>query len=323
MSEPGGDANGRDPRAPGRRSAPPAVSSPTLPMVETEFARTVERLRETRPTLLVLAGPLLGARLALTGAPTVFGRAADCDVTIPDEGVSLRHLEIALAPDGRFVVRDLGSTNGTRVNGERLAGERRLEPGDRLLVGHTPLRFLLYTPAEDDLLDDLEARALQDPLTGLFNRRYFEQRLAQELQFAIRHGATLTLALLDVDHFKVVNDGWGHPVGDRLLLELGSYLRGCVRVEDVVSRHGGEEFSILMRQTDEAGARATAERLRTGVEGFPFVQLGNRIPLTVSIGLAVVRGRKGLLGARLVAAADEQLCRAKQEGRNRVCCVTV
>jgi diguanylate cyclase (GGDEF)-like protein len=294
-----------------------------MPLVDTEFARTVERLRETRPTLLVLAGPVLGARLALSGAPTVFGRAPECDVTLPDEGISSRHFEIRLGADGRFVVRDLGSTNGTLVNGERIAGERRLEPGDRLLAGRTPLRFLLYTPVEDELLNELEARALQDPLTGLFNRRYFEQRVVQELQFANRHATTLALAILDIDHFKAVNDGWGHPVGDRLLLELGSYLRGCVRTEDVVVRHGGEEFSILMREADEAGARATAERLRAGIEAFPFVQSGNRIPITVSIGVAVARGRKGLLAAQLVEAADLQLYRAKREGRNRVCCTAL
>lgn len=315
----------RDPGAgaPRPSSEGPAESSRTLPIVDTEFARTVERLRETRPTLLVLAGPVLGARLALSGAPTVFGRSPECDVTLPDEGISSRHFEIRLGPDGRFVVRDLGSTNGTLINGERISGERRLEPGDRLLVGHTPMRFLLYTPAEDDLLDEMEARALQDPLTGLFNRRYFEQRLVQELQFANRHAAMLALAILDIDHFKAVNDGWGHPVGDRLLLEVGSYLRGCVRAEDVVARHGGEEFSILMRETDEAGARATAERLRAGIEAFPFAQSGNRIPITVSIGVAVVRGRKGLLAAQLVEAADVQLYRAKHEGRNRVSCVSV
>ncbi|MBN1772874.1 MAG: GGDEF domain-containing protein [Deltaproteobacteria bacterium] len=323
MSGGGKSSDDRDVRGARPASDPPSASSGTLPMVDTEFARTVERLRETRPTLLVLAGPILGARLALSGAPTVFGRASDCDVTLPDEGISSRHFEVLLGPDGRFLVRDLGSMNGTLVNGQRISGERRLEPGDRLLVGHTPMRFLLYTPVEDDLLDDLEARALQDPLTGLYNRRYFEQRLAQELQFAIRHEATLTLALLDIDHFKNVNDGWGHPVGDRLLLEVGSYLRGCVRTEDVVVRHGGEEFSILMRETGEAGARTTAERLREGIEAFPFAQLGNRIPITVSIGLAVARGRKGLLAEQLVEAADAQLQRAKQEGRNRVCCIAV
>jgi diguanylate cyclase (GGDEF)-like protein len=324
MPEAGGDSSGRDDPKPLRTSERPLSSSPTMPMVDTEFARTVERLRETRPTLLVLAGPILGARLTLTGAPTVFGRSSECDVTIPDEGISARHFEIALGPSGKFMVRDLGSMNGTLVNGQRLAGaERPLEPGDQLLIGHTPMRFLMYTPAEDDLLNDLEARALQDPLTGLFNRRYFEQRLAQELQFANRHRTMLTLAILDIDHFKQVNDGWGHPVGDRLLLELASYLRGCVRTEDVVVRHGGEEFSILMRQTDETGARTTADRLRVGVEGFPFVQLGNRIPITISVGLAVAQGRKGLLGAQLVDAADQQLYRAKQEGRNRICWVTV
>ncbi|MBI5499847.1 MAG: GGDEF domain-containing protein [Deltaproteobacteria bacterium] len=302
-----------------RDSDRPLSTSPTVPMVDTSFAKAAERIRETRPTVIVLAGPIMGARIALTGAPTVFGRASGCDVTVPDEGVSQRHMEIVWGPDGDFELRDLGSLNGTLVNGERVGPEARpLCAGDRILIGHTPMRFMHYTAAEDDLLNDLELRALQDPLTGLFNRRYLEQRLDQEVTFAARHGSMLSLLLIDVDHFKAVNDGYGHPVGDHLLLELGSYLRGCVRTEDVVARHGGEEFSIILRQIDAEGARTLAERLRSGVEAFPFVHAGNRIPVTISIGIVTVRGRKGLKRTELLEAADKQLYVSKESGRNRV-----
>ena len=307
-----------------RSSQRPLSSSPTVPMVDTAFAKAADRIRETRPTVIVLAGPIMGARLPLTGAPMVFGRGSDCDVTVPDEGVSQRHMEIALDPDGNFELRDLGSLNGTLVNGERVGEEPRpLSAGDRILIGHTPMRFVCYTPAEDDLLNDLEMRAMQDPLTGLFNRRYLEQRLDQEVTFAARHGGVLSLLLIDVDHFKSVNDGYGHPVGDHLLLELGSYLRGCVRTEDVVARHGGEEFSIVLRQIDAEGALALAERLRSGVEAFPFVHAGNRIPVTISIGVATATGRKGLKRAELIEAADKQLYVSKDAGRNRVHATTI
>jgi two-component system cell cycle response regulator len=318
-SENGGGGGGA------RRPDRPLSSSPTVPMVRTSFAQAVERIRETKPTVIVLAGPIMGARIALTGAPMIFGRSSECDVPIPDEGVSHKHLEIALGAEGNFVLRDLGSLNGTLVNGERMTseGSHTLAPGDRVLIGHTPMRFLFYTPAEDDLLNDLELRSLQDPLTGLYNRRYLDQRLDQEVTFAIRHGTCLSLVLLDLDHFKAVNDGYGHPVGDRLLLELGSYLRGCVRTEDVVSRHGGEEFSLILRQIDAAGALTLAERLRSGVEAFPFVHEGNRIPVTVSIGVATVFGRKGLHRSELLDAADRELYRAKDEGRNRICSTTL
>jgi diguanylate cyclase (GGDEF)-like protein len=303
------------------KSERPVSSSPTVPMVDTSFAQAVERVRETRPTMMVLAGPIMGARIVLTGAPTVFGRSSDCDVSIPDDGVSQKHLEVALDPDGGFVLRDLDSLNGTLVNGEKMTkgGTRPLVPGDRILIGHTPMRFLLYTPAEDDLLNDLELRALQDPLTGLYNRRYMDQRLDQEVTFARRHGSCVSLLLLDLDHFKAVNDGYGHPVGDRLLLELGSYIRGCVRTEDVVSRHGGEEFSLILREIDLPGALVLAERLRSGIEAFPFVHSGNRIPVTISIGIATAVGVKDLTRAQLMDAADKELYRAKDEGRNRVC----
>jgi diguanylate cyclase (GGDEF)-like protein len=303
------------------KSERPVSSSPTVPMVDTSFAQAVDRVRETRPTMMVLAGPIMGARIVLTGAPMLFGRSSDCDVSIPDDGVSQKHLEVALNPDGGFILRDLESLNGTLVNGEKLpkGGTRPLVPGDRILIGHTPMRFLLYTPAEDDLLNDLELRALQDPLTGLYNRRYMDQRLDQEVTFARRHGSCVSLLLLDLDHFKAVNDGYGHPVGDRLLLELGSYIRGCVRTEDVVSRHGGEEFSLILREIDLPGALVLAERLRSGIEAFPFVHSGNRIPVTISIGVATAVGVKDLTRAQLMDAADKELYRAKDEGRNRVC----
>jgi diguanylate cyclase (GGDEF)-like protein len=303
------------------KSDRPVSSSPTVPMVDTSFAQAVERVRETRPTMMVLAGPIMGARIVLTGAPTIFGRSSDCDVSIPDDGVSQKHLEVALNPDGGFILRDLDSLNGTLVNGEKMpkGGTQPLVPGDRILIGHTPMRFLLYTPAEDDLLNDLELRALQDPLTGLYNRRYMDQRLDQEVTFARRHGSCVSLLLLDLDHFKAVNDGYGHPVGDRLLLELGSYIRGCVRTEDVVSRHGGEEFSLILREIDLPGALVLAERLRSGIEAFPFVHGGNRIPVTISIGVATAVGVKDLTRAQLMDAADKELYRAKDEGRNRVC----
>ncbi len=313
----------REDGAPKSEAPPrPLSSSPTMPMVDTSFVDAVERLKETRPTIIVLAGPIMGARIPLSGAPMIFGRSSDSDVPIPDEGISTRHVEIALRPDGKLWIKDLASLNGTMVNGERIT-ERELLPGDRVLIGHTPMRFVLYTPAEDELLNDLEMRALQDPLTGLFNRRYLDQRLEQELQFAVRHGTKVSLLLLDIDHFKAVNDGYGHPVGDRLLLELGSYIRGCVRTEDVVVRHGGEEFSIILRQIDESGAAALAERLRAGIEAFPFVHAGNRIPVTMSLGLVTAVGRKGLHRAALLDAADRELYRAKEQGRNRVCSATV
>jgi diguanylate cyclase (GGDEF)-like protein len=318
MSDPQPEGDGPS----GARPSRPLSSSPTMPMVDTSFIDAVERLRETRPTIIVLAGPIMGARIPLTGAPAVFGRSSECDVPIPDEGISAKHLEIGLRPDGKLWIKDLASLNGTMVNGEKIT-ERELFPGDRVLIGHTPMRFLLYTPAEDELLNDLEMRALQDPLTGLFNRRYLDQRLEQELQFAVRHGTKISLLLLDIDHFKAVNDGYGHPVGDRLLLELGSYIRGCVRTEDVVVRHGGEEFSIILRQIDDTGAAALAERLRAGIEAFPFVHAGNRIPVTMSIGLVMATGQKGLHRAALIDAADRELYRAKDEGRNRVCTTTV
>jgi diguanylate cyclase (GGDEF)-like protein len=301
----------------------PISSSPTEPMLDTSYARVLEKLRGTRPTLLVLAGPIMGARVPLPSTPLVLGRSSFCDVSIPDEGVSNRHLEIRFRDDGSFLLKDLGSLNGTLVNGEKVL-ERVLAPGDRILIGHTPMRFMVHSAAEDDLLNDLEQRALQDALTGLYNRRYLDRRLEEEVRYARRHATTLSLLILDIDHFKIVNNTFGHPVGDRVLTELASYVRGCVRGEDVVARYGGEEFAVIARGVGADGVAVLAERLRKGVETFPFAQGGNRLAVTISIGAVTATGGQGkpLNVAGLVEQADRQLYRAKSEGRNRVCAVT-
>lgn len=185
--------------------------------------------------------------------------------------------------------------------------------------------FLVCALARETVRDllrlaTLERENVTDPLTGLANRRHFERRLAEELARTRRYALPLSLALLDIDHFKQVNDAHGHQVGDRVLSGLGQRLLESVRESDVVARYGGEELVLLMPSTDEGGALALAERIRELVETTVFAGLGagpEEIRCTVSIGFTHTHDA-GCAAEELIRQADVALYHAKRTGRNRV-----
>jgi len=161
--------------------------------------------------------------------------------------------------------------------------------------------------------------ATSDPLTGLFNRGYVEDRFAIELSRARRYGKVLTLAVIDADRFKALNDTHGHAAGDFVLKKIGALLRDSFRQSDTTARYGGEEFVVLLPETDMAAARCKVESLRELVAATP-IQLGPQgqsVQITISAGLASFPD-DGDDAADLFAAADQRMFRAKREGRNRV-----
>jgi diguanylate cyclase (GGDEF)-like protein len=159
----------------------------------------------------------------------------------------------------------------------------------------------------------LHEQSETDALTGLPNRRAFEKWLAIEILHSQRHGDPLSLLLLDLDHFKGLNDTFGHGAGDEALRAVAAVLRGNARHTDVASRYGGEEFVVLLRHTDRAGAQTLAERFRLGIEGLPAV------PRTLTASIGAATWAPGVSGAQLLAAADRALYRAKAAGRNQIC----
>lgn len=164
---------------------------------------------------------------------------------------------------------------------------------------------------------------LTDVLTGWHNRRYLQTRLREELSRARRDGTALTCLMLDVDHFKRINDTYGHLAGDRVLREIAQRVEGEVRGSDVTARYGGEEFAILLPQTTADEGRILAERIRAAVADEPFGIAGDPCAITLSIGIAELRparqsGDFKALGEALIARADAALYDAKAAGRNRV-----
>ncbi|MDP1635232.1 MAG: GGDEF domain-containing protein, partial [Gallionellaceae bacterium] len=162
------------------------------------------------------------------------------------------------------------------------------------------------------------------PLTGMHNRRYFDQRLREELSRAQRQDFPLSCLFLDVDHFKQVNDRYGHQTGDCVLREVARRAKGQLRSIDVLGRYGGEEFAVLLVQTDMDSALAIAERIRHSIAEQRFEGEGSEtLAATLSVGVATLRDcnrtqNAETLAQQLVARADQALYRAKQGGRNRV-----
>jgi two-component system cell cycle response regulator len=164
---------------------------------------------------------------------------------------------------------------------------------------------------------DVSRMAVTDGLTGLANYRSFTQTIAREMERATRFGRPIGLLLLDIDHFKLVNDTHGHPRGDAVLIELAARVRAQVRDVDTVARYGGEELVVVLPETDLAGAEQAAERIRAAVRGRPFGAPG-QVPLAVTVSLGVaVHPRHGATATALLRAADEALYDAKRAGRDR------
>lgn len=168
----------------------------------------------------------------------------------------------------------------------------------------------------------LEAETITDPLMGIYNRRHLDRRLEEEFDRVRRYGFPLTLLLLDIDHFKKVNDEYGHPAGDLVLKGIGEILKKTVRKVDVPARYGGEEVMVLLPHTGETDAAILAERIRLAVEGHPFAidePGAAAVPLRCTVSVGVAAMGPGCSGSgKLVEMADTAMYRAKQGGRNRV-----
>ncbi|HEY5928387.1 MAG TPA: GGDEF domain-containing protein [Kofleriaceae bacterium] len=295
---------------------------------ETTSATDVEEIREklasvgvarTKPVLTVLTGGMSGTQFKVSKGTAVIGRAPTAELRVEDDGISRTHARIR-AETGRAWVEDMGSRNGTFVNGTKIAMTTELRDGDKIQVGRgTIIRFGFQDDLDESFHENLMSSALRDGLTKLFNKRYFLERLDSELKFAQRHTTALSLLMLDLDHFKKINDTMGHLAGDTVLATIANVLSRAVRNEDVVARFGGEEFAIILRAIEIEPALLMAERVRKLVEA-TAIQLegGKQMKCSVSIGVACYPAIPAKTLEELVDAADKALYRAKHEGRNRV-----
>lgn len=307
-----------------RRSSTPAASSRHPrpgPLVEGENnASSAARLARTRVVLLELQGAEPGAVFSIAEASTTIGRKGSAGAILGDATVSWEHARINLEADGAYL-EDLGSRNGTLVNGRSVRARQHLADGDYLtLGGGTVLKYSLMDELEERSLRTLFQLTLRDPLTHLYNRRYFDERLLAEFAFAQRYHSQLALLLIDIDHFKHFNDTYGHQVGDVVLRLVTSSIQKMMRPEDVLSRYGGEEFVVIARGTSLRNVHILGDRLcqqiRSLVLGLPEQGLG----VTVSIGASFIGpGTPCESAEELLRSADQALFEAKAAGRDRTC----
>jgi diguanylate cyclase (GGDEF)-like protein len=258
-----------------------------------------------------------GRRHVLQQPHTTIGRGRDNDITLQSDAVSRHHARVERrGPD--IVVVDLDSTNGTFLNEEptRLS-QARLKRGDLLRIGGTVFKYLSGKDIEAQYHVVISQMAMTDGLTNLCNRKQLDALLAEEVRRAHRYRRGLSLLMLDVDHFKRINDGYGHLVGDGVLIRLASLLLQRLRPSDKLGRYGGEEFCAILPETPLSSALQIAESLRALVAEQHLVVDNQQIAVSVSIGAAELSEQ--MQGADLYRAADQMLYRAKSLGRNRVC----
>jgi len=277
----------------------------------------MSRSQRDRAYLIVLQGSNVGEMYRLEGGEAVLGRGTAATIRLGDDGISRRHAKIVVA--GNVVkIEDLGSANGTLVNGA-LIQQSALKDGDKIQLGSTTiLKFTYHDKLEENFQRAMYDAALRDDLTKAFNKKHFLDRLEQEVAFCRRHGSALSLVMFDVDHFKKINDTYGHLAGDLVLSKLSAVAQTAVRTEDIFARYGGEEFTILCRGIPLGSAGMLAERIRSTVEATQFVFEQQLIPVTISVGVAAYPEIAVQNGLELIGAADEALYTAKRGGRNRV-----
>jgi len=264
----------------------------------------------------MIVGEEIGKRIPLTDDDLSIGRSSATTLQLDIDNVSRNHAAIVMTPLGH-VIKDLGSTNGTFVN-DRQITEHRLRDGDQIRIGRAILKFLTSGNVEAQYHEEIYRLMTVDGLTQVHNKRFFGEALEKEFARSVRYRHPFTVVVFDIDHFKKVNDTYGHLAGDEVLRRIGHLVQAKVRTNDTVARIGGEEFAVLLPEVAREGGITLAEKLRAMIADEVFSHSGTTIPVTVSLGVA--SWHEGITDAEsLLKAADAKLYEAKRSGRNRVC----
>lgn len=259
--------------------------------------------------------------LPIGKAPFLIGREDYCSLTIAEDSVSRSHAEIRLDEESKqYLLIDLCSTNGTYLNDECLKDQcLQLRAGDTIRVGSHVYKFMTSDQIEAQYHEAAYSMMTTDSLTNVWNKRYFLDMLNREVRRSARSKLPLTLLMLDMDHFKKVNDQHGHLIGDEVLREFALRLSHQLREEDLLARFGGEEFTITLIETDQKQAEVVARRCLKAISSAPFQTTVGKISCTVSIGGATYFGLPPETSTeQLIQSADASLYQAKEAGRNQI-----
>jgi diguanylate cyclase (GGDEF)-like protein len=311
---------------------------PGEPINEDEAGRTQLRpnpnpakpvQRERRPALVSLRGELMAVPIPLERDRVTIGRALEADVRLNDSRASRLHACIESEVDRNshqriYKIADLRSTNGTLVNGE-LITEALLSDGDKIVIGDHLFRFDMLDEIDREFQQQIHRLIAHDELTGLLTSKSFFSELRREAARAEADSRPFCVLMMDLDHFKEVNDTYGHLVGSKTLEEIGKVIKEALRAGDVASRFGGEEFAAFLLDANYAQALVAAERVRFAVAEHEFSAARLDSPgvdrthhITISIGVAAFPD-DAKDPIELVELADSALYRAKRSGRNCIC----
>ncbi|MDP2344623.1 MAG: GGDEF domain-containing protein [Deltaproteobacteria bacterium] len=275
-----------------------------------------KRLAGGIPCFVQIYGKDIGRKYPLDKVQTTIGRGPDNGIVCDMDNVSRTHCKIYAGAGGSYI-EDMGSTNGTFINDAELSARRKLINGDFIKVGGVIFKYIDGDNIEQLYYEEIYRMAIIDGLTQIYNKRYFMEFIDREMARCARYNRSLTLIMFDLDHFKKINDEFGHLAGDYVLKRLAnSIMAKNIRKEECFSRYGGEEFCIVLPDTPKQNGAILAEKIRVMVMETKFEFETNNIPVTISMGVSEMQ--KGDTVENFIQRADDKLYEGKQGGRNRV-----
>ncbi len=313
-------SDSQDPKDPKKSAGEADITRVLNPATDT-LKIDLELAKATDPVLILIRGTPQGKKYSLKGLKRfILGRDKSAEIQLDDANVSRQHAQITIE-DERIYIADMGSRNGTFINDESI-GTNKLELAkeDMIKLGSTILKYLPAGQLETLYHINITNAAHMDKLTGLFNRKYISEVLEVEFKRAKALHSNISVVLFDIDNFKKINDTYGHDCGDYVLSTLGAQVKASgLRERDLAGRYGGEEFIVVLTNSNSQQAADVAERIRKKIESHVFEYDGNKIPVTVSLGVATIK-KDFHLGADIYKEADKALYESKRNGKN---CVTV
>lgn len=284
------------------------------------FKGALKQADDAPPALVCLVGPTeaVGKQWLITKPDMTIGRSSDCDIYIADASLSRSHAKIMQAGFD-VVIMDMNSTNKTSVNDQvaQPMVQKKLQNSDRIKAGNVIFKFLEKGSIEIIANQKTLEKAQKDALTGAYSKGALLEKAPELIQRAKNLGEPLSVITFDIDFFKKINDGFGHPGGDYVLRELGKLIQAkLVRANDYFARFGGEEFVTLLQATNLKTASEVAERVRQTVEAHEFIFEARKVPVTISIGVSQIIGTD--TWETVYDRADKALYQSKQSGRNKV-----
>ncbi len=285
------------------------------------FRVRMAQVTKAPPCLVMLEGPAgyVGKQWPIDKADLIIGRSMNSTIFVDDRSVSKSHAKVSIANDEVHIL-DLESTNNTMVNDETIPPlvPVKLHSNDQIKTGNVLFKFLEGGSIEAHAMEQLQTKSEKDPLTGAFNKGALHTKGSESFKRAKLLKVPLSLAVFDIDHFKKINDTYGHPAGDFILKDLSQVIATkLIRLDDFFARYGGEEFVVVLFGSNLVQAFEIGERLRQTIESHSFVYQDIKMPITISVGVATLDPAM-VTWEEMFKKADVAMYESKRGGRNRV-----